>query len=280
MTVQRFDAIIWRGPLGRKVHALTAWLEQRGSVLVGFSGGVDSTFLSALAAQVLGKRTLAVTLDSPFLARSELREARRLARLIGVRHRVVRVEAFDDPQLVANPPDRCYHCKRLDFGALCALAREAKLACVCDGSNADDRKDYRPGSRATTELGVLSPLQELGFSKAQIRAASRRLRLPTADKPAMACLASRIPYGTAITAPALRMIEQAEDALRGLGLTQCRVRLHGEVARIEVPPADLARVLAHRRAILARLTAVGLRFITLDLQGYRMGSLNESLTRA
>ena len=248
-------------------------------MLIGFSGGVDSTFLSALAFQTLGKRALAVTIDSPFLARAELREARALARLIGIRHRVITLDPLDDARLANNPPDRCYHCKQLDFSRLRAVARRAGLACVCDGSNADDCKDYRPGSRATRELGVCSPLQTFGFTKADIRAASRRLGLPTADKPAMACLASRFPYGTLITRAALNVIERAEETLHGLGFRQCRVRLHGDVGRIELAPTDLRRALACRDAIVAGLRAAGLSYIALDLQGYRMGSLNEGLKR-
>lgn len=277
MAAVRNEGVAWRGALARKMRALVAWVEAQSGVLVGFSGGVDSTFLCTVAAQVLGRRAWAVTIDSPFLARAELREARRLARLIGIRHRVVTVDVFDDPQLVANPPDRCYHCKRLDFARLFELAQEAGIACVCDGSNADDNLDYRPGSRATRELGVQSPLQALGFTKADIRAASRMMGLPTAEKPAMACLASRFPYGTAITRAALTTIERAEEALQTLGFHQCRVRLHGDVGRIELPATDFRRALAQREAIVSRLTAAGLRYVSLDLQGYRMGSLNEVL---
>lgn len=277
MGVVRYSDIVWRGILAGKMHGLIAWIKAQPGVLIGFSGGVDSTFLAALSAQILGRRALAVTIDSPFLARSEMREARRLARLIGIRHRIVTVDVFDDAQLIANSPDRCYHCKKLDFSRLFTVAQEASLACVCDGSNADDSRDYRPGSRAISEMGVQSPLQMMGFTKADIRMASRKLGLPTADKPAMACLASRFPYGTAITQAALTTIERAEAALHALGFRQCRVRLHGDVGRIELPANDLCRAFKRRAAIIADLKTAGLRYISLDLQGYRMGSLNEVL---
>ena len=277
MALARYDDLVWRGDLARKMKALAAWMKAQSGVLVGFSGGVDSTFLSAMAGQILGRQALAVTIDSPFLARAELREARKLARLIGIRHRIVTVDVFDDARLIANPPDRCYHCKKLDFSTLFDMARKAGLACVCDGSNVDDCRDYRPGSRATRELGVQSPLQLMGFTKSDIRKASRRLGVPTADKPAMACLASRFPYGTAITRPALATLERAEATLHALGFPQCRVRLHGDVGRIELPPNELRRAMAHRTELVARLKAAGLQYIALDLQGYRMGSLNEIL---
>lgn len=277
MALIHFSNITWQKPLRQKIVKLAEWLETTGGVIIGYSGGVDSTFLSAMAFQTLGKKTLAVTINTPFLAGSELREARSLARLIGVRHRVVKMDIFDDPQLIANPPDRCYHCKKLDFSALFALADKINIKHVCDGGNADDIKDYRPGNRATSELGVDSPLREFGFSKSDIRMASRKLGLPTADKPAAACLASRLPYGTPFTPEALRTVEKSEDALKTLGFRQCRLRLHGEVGRIEIPPKDFKRIVAQSGKIVAALRKAGVRYVTLDLQGYRMGSLNESL---
>ena len=277
MALIHFSNITWQKPLRQKIVKLAEWLETTGGVIIGYSGGVDSTFLSAMAFQILGKKTLAVTINTPFLAGSELREARSLARLIGVRHRVVKMDIFDDPQLIANPPDRCYHCKKLDFSALFALADKINIKHVCDGGNADDTKDYRPGNRATSELGVDSPLREFGFSKSDIRMASRKLGLPTADKPAAACLASRLPYGTPFTPEALRTVEKSEDALKTLGFRQCRLRLHGEVGRIEIPPKDFKRIVAQSGKIVAALRKAGVRYVTLDLQGYRMGSLNESL---
>jgi uncharacterized protein len=179
----------------------------------------------------------------------------------------------------ANPPDRCYHCKSELYGALRKLADKEGLEDVADGSNADDAGDYRPGTRAASEHGIMRPLQELGFTKADIRSASRCLELPTADKPATACLTSRIPYGTPITAKNLSVVEQSEAALAKLGFSNFRVRLHGEVGRIEVPPAELETALAKREAIVAALKKAGVKYVTLDLQGYRMGSLNEVLKR-
>ena len=274
--------IAWRGAVGKKVLALRDWLRAQQGVAIGFSGGVDSSFLAAIATQVLGRRALAVTIDTPLLARSELRAARALARQFRLRHRVVRGNVLKEKTLAANPPDRCYHCKKIDFARIREVAQAAGLACVCDGSNADDLGDYRPGRRALAELGVQSPLQQLGFTKADIRAASRRLGLPTADQPAMACLASRFPYGTALTPGGLATVERAEQALRALGFRQLRVRLHGDVGRIELAPAELGRAFRQRKQILARLRAAGLRHVALDLAGYRMGSLNAALlgTRA
>ena len=269
--------IIWRGAVGKKVLALMEWLRAQGGVAIGFSGGVDSTFLAAVAQRTLGKKTLAVTLDTPLLARSELREARALARQIGIRHRVERINVLENPNIAGNPPDRCYWCKKIDFTRIFEIARATGIACVCDGTNLDDLGDYRPGSRALAEVGSQSPLKLLGFTKADIRAASRKLGLPTAEKPAMACLASRFPYGEQITQRGLTTVERAELALRALGFKQLRVRLHGDVGRIELPPNELRRALAQREKILRQLKAAGLRYVTLDLEGYRLGSLNEAL---
>ena len=271
--------IIWRGAVGKTVLALMAWLQAQGRVAVGFSGGVDSTFLAAVAQRVLGKQALAVTIDTPLLARSELREARALARQIGIRLRVERINVLTEPNIAGNPPDRCYHCKKIDFTRIREVAEAAGIACICDGSNVDDLGDYRPGSRALAEVGSQSPLKQFGFTKDDIRAASRQLGLPTADKPAMACLASRFPYGAQITQRGLTTVERAELALRALGFKQLRVRLHGDVGRIELAAAELGRALKQREKILTLLKAAGIRYVTLDLAGYRMGSLNEALKK-
>lgn len=250
-----------------------------GSVLVAFSGGTDSTFLSAVSQRVLGTKALAVTAVSPSIPAREVEQARALAVQIGIRHRVVETREMDSAQYLRNAPDRCYHCKSELFDLLRRIADEERLAAVVDGSNTDDRGDYRPGSAAARERGVRSPLQEAGFSKADIREASRQMGLPTADKPAAACLASRIPYGTAITAEALRAIERAENALKDQGFTHVRVRAHGDVARVELPPADIARAAGDetRARIVEAVKSCGFRFVTVDLQGYRTGSMNESL---
>lgn len=277
MRIKRYDQVRWPGALTKKIRALAAWFENQGSLLVAYSGGVDSTLLVALAGQILGRRVLAVTADSPSLQRAELKSARQLARALRLRHRVIRTCEMDNPVFTANPPDRCYHCKSELFARLNRMAQEAGLSCVADGSNLDDRADYRPGSKAALEQGVQHPFQEFGFTKKDIRQASRLLGLPTADKPAMACLASRLPYGTPITREALATIERAEAALQRFGFKQCRVRLHGGAARIELPPAELSRALRKRLAIVRALKNKGLRYIALDLEGYRTGSLNEAL---
>ncbi|MDD4016878.1 MAG: ATP-dependent sacrificial sulfur transferase LarE [Kiritimatiellae bacterium] len=261
------------------LHAL---LRAYGRVALGFSGGVDSTLLLRVALDVLGPgNVLAVIADTPSLPRKELAEALRLAETMGTECVVVDPGELNDPDYAANPADRCYFCKKRLFGCIAGAAGERGFAQVLDGSNADDAGDYRPGRRAADELGVKSPLMEAGLTKAEIRALSRNAALPTADKPAMACLASRIPYGTPVTVGVLAQVERAEEVLRAAGFAQCRVRHHGEVARIEVAIADLPRLLEEsvREAVVRGIQAAGYRYVTLDLQGYRMGSLNEGVRK-
>jgi pyridinium-3,5-biscarboxylic acid mononucleotide sulfurtransferase len=193
---------------------------------------------------------------------------------------VITTAEMDNPAFTANPPNRCYHCKSELFGTLRRMAHEAGLACVVDGSNVNDKGDFRPGTRAAGEHGVKRPLQELGFTKLDIRAASRAMGLPTADKPAAACLASRFPYGTTITERGLSLVDRAEEALQKLGFRQCRVRLHGDAGRIELAPAELANAVRRRAVIVRRLREAGLRYVALDLEGYRTGSMNEMLRRS
>jgi len=265
--------------LADKERRLHEALQRYRRVAVGFSGGVDSTLLLRVARDVLGAvQVLAVIADTPSLPRAELAEAHALADAMDVTCAVVHSTELDDPRYAENSRDRCYHCKRHLFTQISAIAAERGFDVVLDGNNADDAGDYRPGRRAAEELGVKSPLLEAGLTKAEIRALSARLGLPTADKPAMACLASRIPYGSPVTAEALGQVERAEEALKARGFAQCRVRHHGDVARIEVPDVDLPRLVAaeERHQIVDAIKAVGFQYVALDLQGYRMGSLNLS----
>ena len=269
--------------LTAKEQRLADLLRACGSVVIGFSGGVDSTLLLRLAIDTLGsERVLAVVADTPSLPRRELDEALRLARELGAECQTINPGELDDPCYAENPPDRCYYCKHHIFEQISSVARNRGFAQVIDGSNADDIGDYRPGLRAVRELGVRSPLQEAGLTKCEIRSISQRLGLPTATKPAMACLSSRVPYGTAVTRELLGRIEQAEAALHAAGFAACRVRHHDTVARIEVEPAEMPRLLdtSVREKLVAAIKSAGYRYVTLDLQGYRTGSLNEGVAPA
>jgi len=264
--------------IDEKRERLGAILRGYGKAAVAFSGGVDSSYLCSVARAELGDGAVAITIVSPMLPKRELDDAREVAALVGIRH--VLVDATDiEEDVAANPSDRCYHCKKREFGSIARAARELGVGVVLDGTNVDDEGDYRPGMRAIAELGVASPLREAGLGKEEIRELSMRAGLPTWDKPAFACLASRIPYGERIDAAKLERIERAEDYLRGLGLRQFRVRSHGDLARIEVGPEERCKLYSDDTldAMAAAFESFGFQYACLDLSGYRRGSLNKAI---
>ena len=273
-------AIADSAALESKQRALFDSLAGLRSVIVAYSGGADSAYLAWAAHRVSGHRALAITADSASLPESHKRDAEEFARTWGIRHDYVLTREFQNPDYAKNGPDRCFHCKDELFARLDEIARERGIEYVVYGVNLDDLGDYRPGQRAAKLHQVKAPLVDAGLSKAEIRELSRRARLATWDRPAAACLSSRIPYGTPVTIENVKTVEKGEEAIRALGFRQFRVRFHGDLARIEIAPEELPRALDSEmaRAFTAIFKPLGFHYVTLDLEGYRQGSLNETLT--
>jgi len=264
--------------LDDKLEKLREILQELGSAAIAFSGGTDSALLLQVAADVLGAdRVVAVTGRSDSIARSELESSRDLAEAMGVEHVVLDTDEFDDPNYTQNPTNRCYFCKDHLYTQMAGFVKRRNIAAILSGTNADDRGDYRPGLHAADEHGVRAPLAEAGLTKADVRDLSRRYGLPTHDKPASPCLSSRIPYGEAVTSEKLRMIEAAEAYLHDMGIRECRVRHHGQLARIEVPQEWLPKLAEdeHATRVDAYFRDLGFQYVSLDLRGFRSGSLNE-----
>jgi len=264
----------------KKLKKLQQILKDMDNILVAYSGGVDSTLLLKIAKDVLNDQILAITATSPIYPQREERSARSIAKKLKVRHQSIKTKELNHTEFTKNSPDRCYYCKRKLFSQLKSIAKQGGYQFIVEGSNRDDEKDFRPGLKALRESGIRSPLREAGFSKKEIRQLSKKLELPTFDKPSFACLASRIPYGQSIDKKKLRMIEQAEEYLHTLNFKQCRVRHHGSIARIEVAPEEINHFQDHkvRQSVIKRFKKLGFAYITLDLQGYRSGSMNELLS--
>ena len=268
-------------PVKEKHERLKEIFKVMGSVLVAYSGGVDSTLLLKVAKDTLGERgVLAVTALSPLYPDRELAGAKKAAQEMGLRHLLIESNELEIEGFSKNPPDRCYYCKRELFSELTRLAQKEKIPFVAEGSTLDDEKDHRPGRRAVQELGIRSPLKEASFTKGEVRELSKALGLDTWDKPSFACLASRFPYGEEITSDALGMVDQAEAFLLDLGFKQVRVRHYQNLARIEVYPQEMGRFMEGplREKVVSRLKQIGYKYVTLDLQGFRSGSMNEVLT--
>ncbi|MDD1661468.1 MAG: ATP-dependent sacrificial sulfur transferase LarE [Methanomicrobiales archaeon] len=260
-----------------KEELLRTKIGERGSMLIACSGGVDSSLLAGIAREVLGDRCRAVLLESPVVPGAAIRQARETVAGLGIPLEVIPVALLEEETFLANPADRCYHCRKVSARVLKGRAEELGLACVADGTNCSDLGEHRPGVRASDEEGIVHPFVEAGITKADIRAIARRRGYSFWDRPSAACLASRIPYGDEITGGKLRMIEDAEEHLHFLGFTQVRVRLHGRVARIEVIPDEMEKLLKERTVIQNTLRSLGFRYVTVDLDGYRTGSMDEVL---
>jgi uncharacterized protein len=261
----------------KKYQELRKIIAGHGSMLVAYSGGVDSTLLAAVARDVLSKKSACVLLDSPVVPRAAVEQAQAIAGELGLDLTIIPVPLMEHREFSDNPAERCYFCKKISAVQLRQRASELGFACIADGINVSDMSEHRPGLRASTEEGILHPFIEAGITKADIREIARDLDLPVWQKPSAACLSSRIPYGDEITAEKLRRIEDAEAYLAGLGIGQLRVRLHGNIARIEVHKEDLGKILDQQSAVAGKLRSFGFSYVTLDLEGYRSGSMDEVL---
>lgn len=260
-----------------KYEDLRKIIAGHGPMLIAYSGGVDSTLLAVVARDVLGEKTRCVLLDSPVMPRAEVMQAQETARDRGLELDIIEIQLMNNAEFRMNPADRCYHCRKISAGFLRKTAAELGLACIADGINSSDTGEHRPGLRASTEEGIVHPFIEAGITKQDIRNFARELGLPVWQKPSAACLASRIPYGDAITDGKLRRIEDAEAYLAGLGIGQLRVRLHGDLARIEVHKEDQEKILEQQSAVGKKLKSLGFAYVTLDIEGYRSGSMDEVL---
>lgn len=269
------------GSADRKLKKLRERIASLGSAAVAYSGGTDSTLVAKVAHDTLGRRAIAFTIDTPMYPRSEMRGARSIAKQIGIEHIVIKFDPLEDVSFAGNPPDRCYTCKLEGYRRIKSLAKELRIAHILDGSNLDDLAEFRPGTKANEELGIRSPLAEAGIGKKEARKISRMFKLPTADKNSNPCLATRMPYGSVLTKKRLRMIEGAEEFLTQMGFDDVRVRVHGDMARVEVRGRQLPRLASRRtrEAVVKKLKALGFSYVSLDLEGYRPGSMDEVLQR-
>ena len=261
-----------------KLKHLKDNLKKMDSVAIGFSGGVDSSFLLKIASDILGKNVVAITTSSSIHPEKELENGKKLAKMMNVKHLIINLDIGEIEQFKENPPNRCYHCKKHIFSKIKEAAKKENINHVLDASNYDDLQDYRPGMDALEELGIISPLIDVKLTKKEIRDLSKKINLDTWNKPSFACLASRFPYGINITKKRLMVVEKAEEVIQSLGVKQFRVRYNTETARIEVPKNDFKTILKHSEEIVEQFKELGFKYITLDIEGFRTGSLNEVLT--